>query len=224
MVFFSAALLVAIAAPPLPAVAQMLRCASHSLSRQEIARAEAAARPALPSAIHLVAAGACWNPDFARVWLETPKVLTLEGVQQKWAVGCQRKESTWTCDAPEFKQVIVVTLQVGGDTRRVELNFDQGTSLRRARALAARALAIYADPTSRVPTCGDGTVENPPSDPHQSAGPYLRGDPIKVTVSRRDIRDSVELEDIYREFEFPRAEDDASMQQAPCWLDVIVVT
>jgi hypothetical protein len=59
----------------------------------------AAARPALPSSVHLVALGACWNPHSALVWLETSKVLTPEGVQEKWVVECQRDESTWKCDS-----------------------------------------------------------------------------------------------------------------------------
>ena len=222
--FLFAAVLVAIAARPMPAVAQMLRCASHSLSRQEIARAEAAARPALPSAVHLVSTGACWNPDFARVWLETSKVLTPEGVNQWWAVWCQRDESTWTCDPPEFKQSTLVNLPFGDQTRWVELSFDTSISLGRARALTARALAIYGDPMSRLSTCSNAGMEDPPSDPHDGAGSLLRADPIVVTVSRRETRDSVELEDVYRDFEFLAEAQDPEVQQAPCWLAEIVVT
>lgn len=219
----TAALLVAIASPPTPAAAEMLRCASHSLNRQEIADAAAVARRALPSSVHLVATGACWNPHSARVWLETSKVVTPEGVNQWWVVWCQGDESTWTCDAPKFKQAILVTLPVGDETRRVELSFDKPISLERARALTARALAIYGDPTARIPTCSGKDIEKPPSDPHGVAGPLLRVDPIGVTVSRHDTRDSVELEEVYLDFEFLRTEDDSAMQ-VPCWLGVIVVT
>jgi hypothetical protein len=208
----------------MPAVGQMLRCASHSLSVQEIARAEAVARAALPSSVRLVATGACWNVDFARVELDTPTVVTPERVKQNWTVWCQRDESTWACEPPEFKQAILVTLPVGNKTRRVELHFDKLTSLPRARALAERTLALYADPTSRVPTCGNGDVENPPSDPHRDTASFARADPIRVTVSRRDSTDSVELEDVYREFEFRAASEDPELQQVTYWLDVIVVT
>jgi hypothetical protein len=139
---------------------------------------------------NLVATGACWNPDFARLGLETSKVRTPEGVQQWWVMLCERDDSNWSCDPPEFKQSILVTLPVCNETHRVELSFDTLTSLERARALAERALAIYADPTSRVPTCSS---------------------------------EDVELEDVYRDFEFPAETEDQAKQQAPCWLDVIVV-
>lgn len=222
-VFLSAALVTATTAPPMPAAAQMLRCAGHSLSRQDIISAETAARPALPSSVHLVATGACWNHNSALVWFETSKVLTPEGVKQWWAERCQRDQSTWKCDAPEFKQAILVTLPFSDETRRVELSFDKLISLKRARALAARALAIYGDPTSRLPTCSNEGIENPPSDPHGIAGSVLRADPIVVPVSRTETRDSVTLEGVSRDFEFPALEDPA-MPHAACWLAVIVVT
>ena len=219
--FLAAAFVVSVLGPSPPAVAGQLRCASHSLSRQEIAHAEAVARPALPSRVHLVVTGACWNRDFARVGLETPKVLTPAGVQQKWVVWCNRYELAWTCDPPEFQQSILVTLPVANEVRRVELNFDKLISLERARALTARALAIYGDPAARIPTCSGEDIENPPSDPHGTDS-LARANPIHVTVSRNETKDSVELEEVYREFEFPLSGEPE--MQTPCWLDVIVVT
>lgn len=217
--FLPAAVLCAMAFQPIPAVAAQLRCASDSLNRNEIARAQAVARPALPASSQLAVAFACWNPDFARVGLETPKALTPDGVQQWWSVACQRDESTWACEPPEFNQFISANLPVRDQSHPVELSFGRGIALERARELASRALSIYADPASRLRDCG--TIEDSPKGPvgmHRSDKQTSADEPFHVNVIRDGLMDSVWLDDVDVSISF-----DPAGKQSPCWLDIVVV-
>lgn len=212
---------VSLAIPAMAAAAEY-RCASHSLNQQDTTRVVAIARAALPSS-HILLTAACWNPDFARADFETRQKLTREGVHQWQAISCRRNASTWTCDPAEFKQFIALKLPIGGRSHSVELRFDQETSLKRARALASRALSIYTDPASRLPHCGSssesGTSPLPQHRQDKRANP---SEPWHVSVRRDGLLDSVVLDDVELYLSFPVGGDPASVLLT-CWSDVVVV-
>jgi hypothetical protein len=218
-----AAVLAAIAAQPVPSVAAQMDCASDSLTREDIARAQAVARPALPARVHLDITFACWNPDQAFAEVATRKTQTPEGVQQWWAVACHRDTSTWACDPPEFKQFIAVNLAVKDQSHAVALSFGQGIPVARARLLASRALSIYVDPTSRIRDCssieesGTGPVASHRSDKRASPA-----EPFHVNVIRDGLMDSVWLDDVDVKISFGAATKPAG-EQSPCWQNVVIV-
>jgi len=137
---------------------------------------------------------------------------------------CRRDAKDWECDAPGFKQFIATSLEVGGKSRPVELSFDKESSLEHARALAASAIEIYADPASRLPECG----RKEPKESDQ-LGKWDHHDPlptgdnaIHVSVSK-DARDSVTLDDVSVAIEFRSNSEDAS-PEAACWGIEVIVT
>jgi hypothetical protein len=221
-VLLAAAVLAVPALHPIPSAAAETDCASQSLNRQDIAKVEAVARPTLAPSIHLEVTYACWNPDHSRAEVSTPKVLTPEGVQQWWAVSCQRDESTWACDRPELKQFIAVDLAVEDQSHAVELSFGQGIPVARARSLAARALTIYADPEARIRDCS--SIEGRGIEPVRSHRHDKRASPtgpFHVNVLRDGSMDSVWLDDVDVRISFDAGNNPAG-ERGPCWLDIVV--
>jgi hypothetical protein len=218
-----AAVLAAVAVQPNPTVAAEVDCAGDSLTREDIARVEAIARPALPAPAHLAVTYACWNPGHSRAEVTTLKLRTPEGAQQWWAVACQQNESTWRCDPPEFKQFIAVDLGVGDQSHAVELSFGRGIPVARARSLASRALSIYVDPESRVRDCGSieasGAEPAAPTRHDKRASP---AEPFHVNVIRDGLVDSVWLDDVDVKISFDAMPSPAG-EQSPCWQNVVMV-
>lgn len=221
--FLAAAVFAGSAILPIPTVAAVLRCASHSLTREEIARVEAVARADLPASGRLDVTFAYWNPGVAAAQLATRKSRTREGAQQWWAVSCQRNESTWTCDPAEFKQFMSVELPGGDQSHAVALSFGKGIPHARARSLASRALSIYLNPASRLPDCGTGVESGTrPVAPYRTDTRASAAEPFHVTVSRDGLTDSVALEDVEVNISFDATSNPVG-EQSPCWESVVVV-
>ena len=204
--------------------AQMLICASHALKREDAASLKVAARALLSQSARVLITDACVNPGYALGFLETPKILTADGVQQWWTLNCRREAKPWACDAPGFKQFIAARIDIRGEFHRVELSFDEGFSLDDVRALASRAIEIYTDPASRLPACG---TEAPQASDQLSTwerhGSLPTGDKvIHVSVSSK-AKGSVDLDDVDVRIDF-RSGANAAGSEAVCWWRLIVVT
>jgi hypothetical protein len=204
--------------------AQNLLCASHSLNRDDAGRLKVAARAVVPKPAHVLVTDACVNPGHALGFLETQKILTAEGVQRWWDLICRRDSQEWSCDPPDFKQVFAMSVSVGGVAHPVELSFDKESSLGHARALASRAIEIYLDPTSQLPSCGESGAKEPDSLRAQSnLSPLPSGEKaIHVSVSS-EAKDSVDLDDVDIRIDF-RSGADAAGSEAVCWWQWVVVT
>jgi hypothetical protein len=112
------------------ASAALLKCAGHSLNREDASKAEAVARPALPRSVRSFVSGACWNPTTSYAWIETRKSETSDGVKQWWEVLCPREgQVAWHCDPAEFKQLITLPVSAGDGSRVMELSFDKDIPL-----------------------------------------------------------------------------------------------
>ena len=205
--------------------AQMFKCENDWLQEYDEMELRAAALKVLPKSVHLGAIRACRNPNWARGFIETPKNITVEGVQQWYEFSCQRDAQFWRCEPPEFKQFIATTVAAGGSTLALELSFDKGTSLERARRLASRAIGIYAEPASRLPAC---TVKEPKESDFLGAKynhtPLPTGNNVvHVSVSGDANAESVSLDDVDVDIEFPLNRNAAS-SEGICWYVVIIVT
>jgi hypothetical protein len=193
-----------------------LTCASRTLSGADEQRLRAAARTVLPKPAELSVLTPCKNPTWALGSIATRKVTTAEGVEQWWEFICRRETLPWTCDKPEFKQFIELSLELEGRSRKIELSFDAQTTLGGARVLAARALAIYADPNLRLPGCERGGHKDPGLLDLRRGHQLPSGtDAIHIGVSRAERADIVWLEDVSVDIEFN--------DETPCWNDMIIV-
>lgn len=217
------AVLLEVAAPGV-ARAQNLLCASHSLSRDDASRLKVAARAVVPTS-EVFVMGACRNPGRALGFVETNRTFTSERVKQWRTLSCTREEQDWTCDPPEFKQSIKLSLSIGHAERHVVLAFDQQTPLDRAKSLTSRALSLYADPKASLESCSsDGLDDQRWQALHwQYRGQFERG-PIHVTVYREHGRDTVTLDDISVNIRFSVNPGEAAGPSKVCWEEFIVVT
>jgi hypothetical protein len=204
--------------------AGMLKCEDHFLEDIDEMQLRAAAIKVLPRSVHIVVTGACRNPGWAYGFIETKKTTTPEGVRQWYELICRRMAQPWQCEPPEFKQLFVIEASIGGVLHPVELSFGKDTSLELARVLAPRAIDVYAESDSRLPSCG---VSEPKESDllrakhnHQSlpAGKEV----VHVSVAD-DPKLSVTLDDVDVAIDF-KSPGHARGLEAVCWWDVIVVT
>lgn len=204
---------------PSSARAQVLPCASHHLSADDRTAVGMTAQAVLPRDARPVISFPCRNPDSASTWITTPKVRTADGVQQWRQFSCSRGDGPWQCEAPDFKQQIIVSLIIREKPHRVEINFDEATSPGRARALAERALEVYADPSTQMAACDHGTFQA-----HDDSLPSFWTKPIAVTVSHDGVQDQVYLEGTDVVLEFSGTTADRDKLELLCWGTKIVVT
>ena len=86
---------------------------------------------------------------------------------------------------------------MSGSERQIALSFDKDTTLDRARMLASRAIEIYMDPTSRLPECASGKLNDSKLvDLRRDNLPPTETGPIQVSVSRNDRGEAVWLHDV----------------------------
>jgi hypothetical protein len=204
--------------------AGMRKCEDHSLDADDEMALRAAALKVLRKAVHVDDVGACRNPRSAYAWISTRKATSIEGVQQLFEITCSRKAQPWRCDPPELTQLISLAIGVGDAKREVELRFAPNTSLERAKVLVARALAIYADPTARLPSClsDDAKDDRLLSVLWERRDP-LKSDPIHVSVGRDEKIDTVSLDDISIDIGFPVTPDETAAPLGVCWNEFVVV-
>jgi len=204
--------------------AGMRKCEDHFLDADDEMRLRAAALRVLPRSAHLDEVGACRNPRNAYAWISTKRGTSIEGVQQWYEFPCLRKAQPWQCDAPEFKQLITVSLRAGDVTRQITLSFGQQTSLERAKLLTVRALTIYADPTSRLPSClSDDSNDEHWLTLHWQYRHPVESDPVHVSVSRNEKIDTVSLDDVSVNIGFPVGPDETAAPSGPCWNEFVIV-
>lgn len=204
--------------------AQMLKCASRDLDRDDRNKLKAAARALVPRSEVLVM-GACRNPGRALGFVETDRTFTPERIKQWWTLSCARKEQNWTCDPPEFKQSIKLSLRIGNAVRHVALGFDHEIPLDRAKSLISQAMTLYADPKASLESCSpDRSEDQRWQAMHLQYRRQFELGPIHATVHREGGHDTVTLHDIFVDFRFPINADDAAESPGVCWLEFIVVT
>src|SRR5580704_9859723 len=84
------------------AAAAVLKCASHSLNREDAFKVKAIARSSLPRSTQSSLSWACWNPENAYARIETRQSGTPDGVKRWWEILCRREgQAEWHCDPAE---------------------------------------------------------------------------------------------------------------------------
>lgn len=209
---------------PGTAVAGAFKCDSHWLYEDDEDQLRATAEAALPKSARLETVAPCRYLNSAHAWISTRKATSAEGVQQWWEITCWRRALRWQCDPPEFNQLILLSLAVEGGDRQTALSFNKDTTLDRARVLATRAIDIYVDPTSRLPECASGKLNDSKLvDLRRDNLPPTDKGPIQASVSRDARGESVWLHDVDVEIAFPAGGTGASDRAPSCWNVVIVV-
>jgi hypothetical protein len=209
---------------PRGATAQMLKCEFRTLQREDEQRLVASAKALLPGDVEPFVAHPCRNPDGATASIITAHIKAGSGVLHWWELACQRKPEDWQCDSPLLKQFISTPLLVGGKPRRVALRFDKDTTLRRAQQLASRALTLFADPASQLPSCSSRVLDSHWASLRTRHLLPAGKKPLHVSVNIDGGTNSVTLEDVQIEIRFPLDTDEASGSAAQCWNEWVIVT
>jgi hypothetical protein len=203
----------------------MLRCESRWLPRDDETRLLVAATAVLPSSVEPHVSGRCRNPDGARAWISTHPIKTPQDVRQWWQFTCRREKRDWECDQPEFNQLVDIKLVVGGTRRHVELSFDKDVSLDRAQSLSSEALALYADPRSRLHWCSENIPLDSDWETVRRRNPLPAGNrPIRINVYFDGDVGAVAFTDVRVEVRLSPGIRDTPGSPIACWNQWIVVT
>lgn len=153
--------------------AARLRCASYDLTSAERGQVLDRAPHIIPHNVgSLTLESACWNPDFAIAWLRTPTVVGPDGVYSWWAVRCDRKASSWSCEPAKPERRVKVSIADHAQHFVVVGSFPDGMSTSRAKAIIATAATLAMRLKMPLPPCAnDGEAasrwhwmhENPPA-------------------------------------------------------------
>ena len=203
------------------AMAQMPSCENLTLQREDEQRLVASARALLPAAVEPFVAHPCRNSDRASAGILTAHVKTSAGVLQWWELACHREPEPWKCDPPLLKQFINTAVLIGAKPRRVALTFGQGLTLPSAEQLAARALTIFSDPASQVPACASGVLDSRWGAVRARHRLPAGKKPLHVSVSTDGGTNSITLEDVPIDIQFPGGTGAGSA--VPCWNEWVVV-
>jgi hypothetical protein len=207
---------------PVSASAGAYKCEDRFLDDIDEMQLRAAALQVLPKSTHLDAVAPCRNPDSAHARISTKKILSIEGVQQWYEFTCSTEAQPWKCAPPEFKQVIPLSMTVGGVSRLVALSFDKEFSFARARTLPQKALEIYADSSVRLPQCDLGVGRRPDLENLRNGDLPPADTAVDVNVNHEGDVVAVWLRDLQLEIQFPNTTAGANAPDAPCWNMVIV--
>lgn len=142
------------------ASAARLRCASHGLTSAERDQVFDRAPHIAPRNVgSLTLESACWNPDFAIAWLRTPTMVGPDGVYSWWAVRCDRKASSWSCDPATLERRVKVSIADHAQHFAVVGSFPDGMSTSRAKAIIAAAATLAMRLKMPLPPCArDGAA------------------------------------------------------------------
>jgi len=220
--YIAASALLAIASlSPREAVARIRNCQQASLLPEDGERLYLVARRVLPARRELMLAERCRWADSAFAWVTTSRVTGEAGVAQWWMASCSRDARNWTCEPGVLHQEIETSLEVGGVSRHVRIDFDGETSLETAKSLASEALEIYVKPTATLAYCSELPGQESRWRALRESHPLpTANEEIHITVGREKQRISVWFgdfmgpEDVQIGIDFPLPE---LPQSAPCW-------
>jgi hypothetical protein len=224
---FGAAITVAtVLAAGVPGIAhaQMFKCEFRVLQPNDERRLFASAKSSLPPGLETFVTHPCRNASTARAGIVTEHVKEPNGVLHWWELICRRDAEDWKCDPAAFKQFISTTLLVRGRSRQVAISFGKDTTLGQARELSFKAITLYADPASQVPSCSTDVIESRWAvirARDKLPGPKK---PIHVEVSVETDANSVMLSDINVEIRLPQPNVGVGNLTTACFNEFVVVT
>ena len=135
--------------------------------------------------------------------------------------SCSRDARNWTCEPGVLHQEIETSLEAGGVSRHVRIDFDAETSLETAKSLTSEALEIYVKPTATVPYCSGLQGQESRWRILRESHPLpTANEEIHITVGREKQRISVWFgdfmrpEDVQIGIDFPLPD---LKQSGPCW-------
>jgi hypothetical protein len=146
-----------------PVQAQVLRCQSQHLGKQDRSRVLALVRSVLGAEVNGFETE-CRNPGRALVWVSTPRHPATDGAVEWWTLSCNRRWYKWSCGSAERHLGLDFDAVVTGVTRHIKTEILGEVGIQRARELTTLSLQLLQDPTSAAPAHQCGPLAQPEKD------------------------------------------------------------
>ena len=127
-------------------------CRSRNLTPADELAVTAAAGAVVPRTTAFQIVERCVTAEDSYAWIATARTRSREA-EQWWEYTCRKGLMKWSCGEGEFRQLFAVHLQAGGRTQGLQAISHGEIAPERARALAAAALQVYADPAAHLTEC-----------------------------------------------------------------------
>jgi hypothetical protein len=199
------------AAPPVPA-----DCTSRTLSPADELAVNAAAGAVVPRTIAFQIVERCVTGEDSYAWIATARTRSREAEQ--WSeYTCRKGLMKWSCGEGEFRQLFAVHLEPSARTQGLQAISHGEVAADSARALAAAALQIYANPAAHLPECNRAAADARDWATLPPAERALPADgPVDADVWHKGDADVVDF-NLQTRIVFAAQQPDPRKPSAKCW-------
>jgi hypothetical protein len=208
-------------AAPLAAPAAAPECRSHNLTAEEDLAVRAAAGAVVPRTVAFQIVERCVTAEDSYAWIATARVRTREA-EQWWEYTCRKGVMKWSCGEGEFRQLFAVHLEPAARTQGLQAISHGEVAEDSARALAAAALQIYANPAAHLPECNRAAADARDWATLPPAERALPADgPVDADVWHKGDADVVDF-NLQTRIVFAAQQPDPRKPVARCWSFVLI--
>jgi hypothetical protein len=211
-----ATLLTLVSAPAHAAAEVAPECRSHTLTAEDELAVKAAAGAVVPRTVAFQIVERCVTAQDSYAWIATARVRTREAEQ--WSeYTCRKSVMKWSCGEGEFRQLFAVHLEPSGRTQALQAIAHGDVSADSARALAAAALQVYANPAAHLAECNRPAADARDWATLPPAQRALPADgPVDADVWHKGEADVVDF-NLQTRIVFAAQQPDPRAPSAKCW-------
>jgi hypothetical protein len=191
-------------------------CRSRSLSPADELAVTAAAGAVVPRTITFQIVERCVTAEDSYAWIATARTRSRDA-EQWWEYTCRKGLMKWSCGEGEFRQLFAVHLQAPERTQGLQAITHGEVGADNARALAAAALQIYANPAAHLAECNRHAADARDWSTLPPAERALPTDgPVDADVWHKGDADVVDF-NLQTRFVFAARQPDARNPVPRCW-------
>jgi hypothetical protein len=196
-------------------------CSSRSLTPADELAVNAAAGAVVPRTVAFQIVERCVTREDSYAWIATARTRTREA-EQWWEYTCRKGLMKWSCGEGEFRQLFAVHLQPGGRTQGLQAISHGEVPEDSARALAAAALQVYANPAAHLAECNRHAADARDWSTLPPAERALPADgPVDADVWHKGEADVVDF-NLQTRFVFAAQQADPRNPVPRCWSFVTI--
>jgi hypothetical protein len=196
-------------------------CSSRSLTPADELAVNAAAGAVVPRTVAFQIVERCVTAQDSYAWIATARTRTREA-EQWWEYTCRKGLMKWSCGEGEFRQLFTVHLQAGGRSQGLQAISHGEVPEDSARALAAAALQVYANPAAHLAECNRHPADARDWSALSPADRALPEDgPVDADVWHKGDVDVVDF-NLQTRFVFAAQQADPRNPVPRCWSFVVI--
>jgi hypothetical protein len=211
---------------PMPSNAQLLRCASKTITMSDYAALKGTAnRAAVPHQLDWRRPSICMNPGRGRAWIDAHAEPQPDGSVIEPSVSCDRDTGRWHCEAGH-RRTLKISLAIGGQPQAFDLAIPVGLNVEEVRQFISRVFGdapalTYREAcdatTDRRRTQWEIDAEQELHDAFKPRGGVISGAIMEDANATTFAIDSLEIR-------YSRKPADVAGRTLSCWTIVVVVT